>query len=387
MEGNAGFASLYWPQLEKWAEYLKAKGFDPENQLCTDDFAGHLAHNVNLSAKAICGLGSFAKLCQMRGEQARADEYFELARGFAQRWVKEADDGEKYRLAFDRPGTWSQKYNLIWDRILDLNLFPADVARKEMAYYKKNQNTYGLPLDNRKPYTKLDWILWTATLTRDRADFEALVGPVYRFLNETPDRSPMTDWYQTRDAKKVGFTARPVVGGVFAQMLYEQAAWKKYAGRDQTKAAKWASLPELPKLKTVVPAADVQPAVWRYTTSRPATNWSQPSFDCSSWAQGKSGFGTPFTPGAGGRDHLEHAGHLVEARSRAKRNRLPRPPGVDPSRRNGRGLCQRRARPSSRRFFHLLRLVGLQRPRQTRFQTRQERDRGSLQSNRWRPIH
>ena len=29
------------------------------------NFAGHLAHNVNLRVKAICGLGSFAKLCEM----------------------------------------------------------------------------------------------------------------------------------------------------------------------------------------------------------------------------------------------------------------------------------------------------------------------------------
>ncbi len=298
MEGNAGFASLYWPQLERWAQYLKAKGFDPENQLCTDDFAGHLAHNVNLSAKAICALGSFARLCEMRGEKAKAKEYFELARGFAKRWVKEADDGEKFRLAFDRPGTWSQKYNLIWDRILNLNLFPADVARKEMEFYKKIQGTYGLPLDNRKAYTKLDWILWTATLTQNKVDFEALVSPVYRFLNETPDRSPMTDWYQTVDAKKVVFTARPVVGGVFAQMLYDKGTWRKYAGRDQTKAARWAAIPEPPKLRTVSPAADVKPSVWRYTTSQPANNWFMPSFDCSNWAEGQGGFGTTGTPGA-----------------------------------------------------------------------------------------
>ncbi len=149
MEGNADFAGLYWPQLEKWAEYLKAKGFDPENQLCTDDFAGHLAHNVNLSVKAICGLGAFAKLCEMRGDKAKAAEYAKLAKEFAARWVKEADDGDHFRLAFDKPGTWSQKYNLVWDRILGLNLFPAEVARKEMAYYRKIQNKYGLPLDNR----------------------------------------------------------------------------------------------------------------------------------------------------------------------------------------------------------------------------------------------
>ena len=201
---------------------MKDKGFDPENQLCTDDFAGHLAHNVNLSAKAICGLGSFAKLCEMRGEQAKAEVYQQTARQYAQRWVQAADDGDHFRLAFDRPGSWSQKYNLVWDRILGLNLFPPTVAQKEMDFYKRMQNQYGLPLDNRETYTKLDWITWTATLTQNRADFEALIDPIIAFLNATPDRSPMTDWYQTKTAKKVGFTARPVVGGVFLQMLYRR---------------------------------------------------------------------------------------------------------------------------------------------------------------------
>ncbi len=246
MDGNANFAGHYWKQLEQWAQYLKEKGFDPENQLCTDDFAGHLAHNVNLSAKAICGLGSFAMLCDLRGDKAMSDEYFKLARECARRWVKEADDGDHFRLAFDNPGTWSQKYNLIWDRILGLQLFPDSVLRKEMDYYKKIQNKYGLPLDNRQTYTKLDWITWTATLTQDRADFEALIDPVFDFINETPDRSPLTDWYQTKTARKVGFTGRPVIGGVFARMLYDKATWAKYAGRDRTKAAGWAPLPTPP---------------------------------------------------------------------------------------------------------------------------------------------
>jgi hypothetical protein len=298
MEGNADFAGRYWPTLTRWAEYLKAKGFDPENQLCTDDFAGHLAHNVNLSVKAICGLGSYAKLCELRGDKAGATEYFKVAREFAQRWVKEADDGEKFRLAFDKPGSWSQKYNLMWDRILGLNLFPAEVARKEMAFYRKMQNKYGLPLDNREGYTKLDWIIWTATLTQNRADFEALIDPVYTFLNETPDRSPMTDWYRTKNARKVGFTARPVVGGVFAQLLYDKAVWQKWAKRDKTKAKNWAPIPKLPTITVVVPAADKQAAKWRYTTSRPASDWASASFDASAWKEGWGGFGTDGTPGA-----------------------------------------------------------------------------------------
>ncbi|MEN6334007.1 MAG: DUF4965 domain-containing protein [Phycisphaerales bacterium] len=298
MEGDAGFAGQYWPQLEKWADYLKAKGFDPENQLCTDDFAGHLAHNVNLSAKAICGLGAFGKLCEMRGDKAKAAEYSKIAKEFAARWVKEADAGDHFRLAFDKPDTWSQKYNLVWDRILGLNLFPPEVAQKEMAYYKKIQNKFGLPLDNRSLYTKLDWLVWTATLTQDRKDFEAIVTPAYRFLNETPDRSPMTDWYYTDSARKQGFTARPVVGGVFIPMLYHKDIWQKYAGRDKTKAKGWAAMPKPPIVTTVVPTAQDEPAVWRYTMRRPGQDWFKPEFDATMWREGKSGFGTRDTPGA-----------------------------------------------------------------------------------------
>ena len=231
MEGNADLAARYWPVLTTWARYLKEKGFDPENQLCTDDFAGHLAHNVNLSAKAITALGAFAKLAEMRGDKALSTEYRALAEQFAARWAKEAADGEHYRLAFDRPGTWSQKYNLVWDRLLGLNLFPADVAKKEMAFYRKVQEKYGLPLDSRKLYSKLDWITWTATLTGSRSDFEALVNPVFDMLKETPHRVPMNDWFWTHDATKAGFQARSVVGGVFLRLLYDEAVWKKWASQ------------------------------------------------------------------------------------------------------------------------------------------------------------
>jgi hypothetical protein len=41
----------------------------------------------------------------------------------ATRWVKEATEGDHTRLAFDRPGTWSQKYNLVWDKILASTIF------------------------------------------------------------------------------------------------------------------------------------------------------------------------------------------------------------------------------------------------------------------------
>lgn len=297
MEGHADFAGAYWTTLVRWAEYLKDKGFDPENQLCTDDFAGHLAHNVNLSAKAICGLGAFAKLCEMRGESELAQQYAVIAKQYAAQWVKAADDGDHYRLAFDRPDSWSQKYNLVWDRILGLGLFPDEVRRTEMDYYRRIQNPYGLPLDDRKTYTKLDWILWTATLTQDRDDFTALVDPVFKFLNETPDRVPMSDWYFTDTALHQHFVARPVVGGVFLPMLYDQAAWNKYAQRDKTKAAGWAPMPTPPRTVTLVPTSEHEPATWRFTSEKPPENWTAVEFDDKAWPEGSAGFGTAGTPG------------------------------------------------------------------------------------------
>jgi hypothetical protein len=231
VEGHTEYVQKYWPTLTKWAEYLREKGLDPENQLCTDDFAGHLAHNVNLSLKAIMGLGGFAALCEKTGRTDQAATYRQSAQAMAEEWVKMADDGDHYRLAFDKPGTWSQKYNLVWDTLLGLNLFSPEIARQEIAYYKTKQNVYGLPLDNRSEYTKLDWIVWSATLAEDPADFTALVEPLYTWANETPTRVPLTDWYWTTDGKQVGFQARSVVGGLYIPLLKDPALWQKWADR------------------------------------------------------------------------------------------------------------------------------------------------------------
>ena len=231
VDGDTAYVERYWPLLKRWAEYLRGKGLDPEKQLCTDDFAGHLAHNVNLSLKAIMALGAFAALCEATGAAEDATLYRATAEEMAAQWIAMADDGDHYRLAFDKPGTWSQKYNLVWDKLLDLRLFPKSVAQKEVAFYRTKQNRYGLPLDNRSEYTKLDWIVWCAALAEAREDFDALVEPLYDWLNETPARVPLTDWYWTTDGKQVGFQARSVVGGIYIPLLNYPEIWKKWTGR------------------------------------------------------------------------------------------------------------------------------------------------------------
>jgi pimeloyl-ACP methyl ester carboxylesterase len=136
---------------------------------------------------------------------------------------------DHFRLAFDRPGTRSQKCNLIWDKILELNLFPKEVARKEIRFYLRNLNPFGLPRDNRKDYTKIAWILWTATLAARQEDFLPLVSGAYAFADKTPDRVPLSDWCDTKTAKGIAFQARPVIGGLFIKMLADPGLWKKWS--------------------------------------------------------------------------------------------------------------------------------------------------------------
>ncbi len=234
-EGSTALAQRFWPQLTQWAEYLREKGLDPENQLSTDDFAGHLAHNANLSIKAIDGLAAYADLAKLLGHDAEAKQYSATAKSMAEKWIGMAKDGDHYKLAFNSPGTWSQKYNLVWDKVLDYNLFPNSVRDTEIAYYQTKLNTYGLPLDSRKDYTKLDWEVWTATLADTPAAFDALIDPVYRWTNETTTRVPLTDWYDTKTGKQVGFQARSVVGGVFIKALSDKSLAEKWRSKSVTK--------------------------------------------------------------------------------------------------------------------------------------------------------
>ena len=232
VEGNAALAERYWPQLTKWAQYLREKGLDPENQLTTDDFAGHVAHNANLSIKAIDGLAAYADMAHLLKQESVAADYRATAKSMAEKWVEMAAEGDHYKLGFESPDTWSQKYNLVWDQILGFNLFPKKVRETELAYYMTKLNTYGLPLDSRADYTKLDWSIWTATLASDPKQFQAVLEPIYKWTNETPDRVPLSDWYDTKTGKHISFEARSVVGGVFIKALADPkvvAKWNKFS--------------------------------------------------------------------------------------------------------------------------------------------------------------
>ena len=218
-EGHPGFARAHWPLLQQWAAYLHGAGLNPGEQLCTDDFSGTLGHNVNLSAKAIMGLGAYSQLAASLGDAGEAARFRAIAEHFAAQWVADATDVGGTRLAFNQPDTWSLKYNLVWDRLLGLRLFPDAVLRREQEFYCTKAERYGVPLDGRSMLTKPEWLLWSACLTPDSALLQDWSERILRYANETPSRVPLSDLYFVDNGRKMGFQARSVLGGLFVGLL------------------------------------------------------------------------------------------------------------------------------------------------------------------------
>ena len=218
--GSADFANEHIDLLEKWCKYLIEYGADPGHQLCTDDFAGHLAHNCNLSLKAIMGLQGMSMIQNMLGDAEKSAYYRSEAEKMAANWMNTAlnDDGST-RLAFDRPDTYSMKYNMVWDKVWNSGLFTQEFMDAELANNMKHFNKYGMPLDSRADYTKSDWLVWTASMASSDKVFAEFVAPLWKAYNDSPSRVPMTDWYDTVSSRWVSFRHRTVQGGLFMRVL------------------------------------------------------------------------------------------------------------------------------------------------------------------------
>jgi len=223
---DLSFIEAHQAILKQWADYLIKHAGAPGDQLCTDDFAGHLENNANLAVKGIVGVRLFAELLEALGDEAEARHYRETAHLMAKEWEQKAIIDNHTKLTFDNDESWSLKYNMVWDYLLDLGLFSPDLFQKEVDYYQVKTNAYGVPLDCRKTYTKSDWLVWCATMTDKQEDFEALIAPLRRYLEETPSRVAYSDWYDTVSARVMNFKNRTVQGAMFLPFLKEQLKTK-----------------------------------------------------------------------------------------------------------------------------------------------------------------
>lgn len=221
-DNAASFVKPYIETVDAWSKYLIKYGLDPENQLCTDDFAGHLAHNVNLAIKAIMGIEAYSMILERLGDLERAKELDKVAREYAASLEERAKNSDgSLRLAYDKPESFSLKYNSVWDKIWRKGIFTESFYKNEIARYKKEMLPYGVPLDSRRPYTKSDWLIWVASLADSKEDFNFFADSLWAAYNTMRSYAPMTDWYYCDTSHMAGFRNRTVQGGLFIRLMLD----------------------------------------------------------------------------------------------------------------------------------------------------------------------
>ncbi|KAF7306294.1 Ricin B-type lectin domain-containing protein [Mycena indigotica] len=212
------WATSHYSLFRGWAEFLVSHTLYPDNQLTTDDFAGPISNATNLALKGIIGIGEMGRIANFVGKTGDALHYSSVAQQYSTTWnaVSKDPSGQYLNLAYGDTNSWSLKYNAFPDRLLGLGLIPAATIALEDSKYKTVMNTYGVPLDVRHTYTKVDWELWTAASASDSSVRQSIVDGVYKYINTSPSRVPFSDWYDTVSGSSNGFQARPVIGGMFS---------------------------------------------------------------------------------------------------------------------------------------------------------------------------
>lgn len=220
MTKDKAFLSENYYTLSLWANYLKNKGVVLDKQLCTDDFAGHSKKNVNLAIKAVMGMACFGKITQALG---LTGNWLQCAKEYADELTEKCTICEDGYMPFSigSQGTWSLKYNLVWDILFDFRLFDKNIYKAETEKYRAELNTYGVPLDHRRSFTKTDWELWAACLDETKENVSLFSECICRYLADTKDRNCFTDWPDTKEPKQCGFDHRTVQAGLWMPVLFK----------------------------------------------------------------------------------------------------------------------------------------------------------------------
>ncbi|HSZ43075.1 MAG TPA: DUF5127 domain-containing protein [Trebonia sp.] len=224
----SAFIAKHYAILKQWTDYLVANLPDPGFQNQTDDFAGEIAHSVNLALKGIIGVAAMAKVATMAGNTADATSYAASAKQFIAYWVSHAHDPSAAHLDLTYSGsdggngTWGTTYNAFADALLGTGLIPESVKAEQSAWYTSVSNLFGLPLQVPHSYAKSDWAMFTAAWLSGYQVSRDLISQVYLYANTTPSRVPFSDLYDTIAGDQVSFQARPVQGGMFALLALKQ---------------------------------------------------------------------------------------------------------------------------------------------------------------------
>ncbi len=250
----ATYANAHYALFKQWADYLLtvpagvsySNAVDPQFQNQTDDFAGPVAHSVNLALKGISGVAAFGQIASMAGMTGDATTYANAAQSGIQTWAqlsqntagthllhtyREAANAYSADTTGEADTDWVLLYNAFPNNLLHLNLIPQYILTEEASFFASQEQPLGVPLqpetldENGVATTiaKSDWDLWTGAALESASLQQAIVDEVYTYANTTQSGNPYPDLYDpTGQTSFNQFEARPVQGGMFAPLLVGQ---------------------------------------------------------------------------------------------------------------------------------------------------------------------
>lgn len=241
--GDLTWLEPYWPAITSWYEFLITLLPFPGTQLSTDDFDGPLYNATNLALKGVAAIAAYGYILeQYTGNATAAAEAYAIAATYSSTMVQYAWNSNGTDSHFmigykgsqkdgGDPGSWPMLYNALWLRLFGFdNLLPnqAQYLDTMSSWYAANKlNEYGLPLNSRQAYTKLDWMTFLAAFyygadNQPSTFTNQLFDGLFSWANETTSREAISDWVWTNQPTAVGFTARPVFGAMYAPVLVAQ---------------------------------------------------------------------------------------------------------------------------------------------------------------------
>lgn len=232
LSGNTDYAYLtqHYNILKQWTSYLVAEALIPANQISTDDFAGSLANQTNLALKGIIGIGAFSVIANLTGNTVDAANYTNIAQSYIKQWqqlgIAHDADPPHTTLSYGNNASHGLLYNLYADAELGLGLVPQSVYEMQSNFYPTVALEYGVPLDTRHDYTKVDWEMFAAAVAGNTTQ-QLLIDKLAKYINQTPTNVAFGDLYNASTADfpqnpTIAFADRPVVGGNFALLALKK---------------------------------------------------------------------------------------------------------------------------------------------------------------------
>lgn len=217
----------YYKVLETWADFILSEMPMPPKQLCTDDFEGPEANNTNLVVKGLLAIEAMAGLFDYAGNHTAAAYYRGKIPDLLDFWLKNAiaSDGSHYKREYNLDDTsFSLKYNLLYQIIMNVTVFPAEVFEKELQYYAtKQSNKFGVPLNDRATFQLTEYQGGLIGLAYNSNEIKTqLIQQLYNFADQTPSRDPFGDRYDTKTGaqlRALSFIARATIGEIFSLLL------------------------------------------------------------------------------------------------------------------------------------------------------------------------